>query len=103
MLPDYRKKLADKYGIKAADVKKLIPNLGGKTDYVVHYKNLQLYLCLRRKQTKILRVLKFKQSDWMKIYIDFNAKKRKKMQLTVLKKPCLSGWLIVFIVKQWKT
>ena len=78
MLPDYCKKLADKYGIKVGDVKKLIPNLGGKTNNVVHYKNLQLYLSLGMKLTKIHRVLKFKQSDWMKIYIDFNTKKRKK-------------------------
>ena len=76
MLSKYCKRIADKYEIKVGDVKKLIPNLGNKTNYVVHYRNLQLYLSLRMKLTKILRVLKFKQSDWMKKYIDFNAEKR---------------------------
>ena len=42
MLSNYCKKIADKYEIKVGDVKKLIPNLGNKTNYVVHYRNLQL-------------------------------------------------------------
>ena len=76
MLLDYCKEIAGKYGIKVGDVKTLIPNLGNKTKYVLHYKDLQLYLSLRMKLTKIHRVLKFKQSDWMKKYIDFNTEKR---------------------------
>ena len=70
------KKIGDNYEIKIDDVKKLIPNLGNKTSYAVHYRNLQLFLFLEMKLTKIHRVLKFKQSDWMKKYIDFNAEKR---------------------------
>ena len=76
MLSKYCKTIADKYEIKVGDVKILIPNLGSKTNYKVHYKNLQLYLSLGMKLTKIHRVLTFKQFDWMKKYIDFNTKKK---------------------------
>ena len=77
MLSKYCKRIADEYDIKVGHVKTLIPNLSNKTKYVLHYKNLQLYLFLAIKLTKIHRILKFKQSDWMKKYIDFNTKKRK--------------------------
>ena len=67
------KKISDEYEIKVGDVKKLIPHLGNKTNYVLHYRNLQLYLSLGMKLTKIHKVLK---SDWMKKYINFNTEKR---------------------------
>ena len=60
MLSTYCKKIADKYDIKVGDVKKLIPNLGNKTQYVLHYRNL---ISLGMKSTKIHRTLQFKQSD----------------------------------------
>ena len=61
MLSKYCKKIAvcvkSMYVLKVGDVKKLIPNLSNKTNHVVHYRNLQLYLSLGIKLTKIHRVL----------------------------------------------
>ena len=52
--------IANKYGIKIGGVNKLVQNLGNKSKYVVHYKNLQLYLSIGMKLTKDHRILKFK-------------------------------------------
>ena len=54
--------------------KKLTPNLRHKTRYVVHYRNLKLYVHM--VTTKVHRVLTFKQSSWLKAYIDFNTHHR---------------------------
>ena len=58
MLSKYCKEITDTYDIKVNDVKKLIPNLGNRTKYVVHYRNLQLSLSLGKKVTEMNRVLK---------------------------------------------
>ena len=85
MLSKYCKQIADKYEIKVGDVQKLIPNLGSKTNYVVHYRNLHQYLSLPMKLTKLHRELKFKQSDWIKNMLILTLKK-KLMLLMILKK-----------------
>ena len=51
-------------------VKKLIPNLRDKNNYVIHYKNLMQCLKLGMKLKKIHRGIKFIESDFMKPYID---------------------------------
>ena len=53
---------------------KLVPNLRDKTNYVLCYRNLPSYLSLGMKLTETHRVLRFKQPDWIKEYIDFNNK-----------------------------
>ena len=81
MLSNYCSNIANEYGIKIGGVNKLVPNLGNKSKYVVHYRNLHLYLSLGMKQTKVHRILKFKQSfkhlNNVKKCTDFNTDKRK--------------------------
>ena len=77
MLSKYCFNIANKYGVKTGRVNKLVPDLGNTSKYVVQYRNIQLYLSLEMKLAKIHRILKFKQSDWLKKYIDFNTDKRK--------------------------
>ena len=74
-LSNYYGSIAYKNDIKTDDVNKLITNLGNKTKYVLHYRNLQLYLSLGMTLTKVKQ---FKQSDWLRTYTDFNTGKRKK-------------------------
>ena len=49
MLSKFCKEIDNKYEIKVADVKNLIPNLGNKTKYVLHYRSIQLYLSIGMK------------------------------------------------------
>ena len=49
ILSNYCGNIVNKYGIKIRGVNKLVPNLGNKSKYVLHYRNLQLHLSLRIK------------------------------------------------------
>jgi len=77
MLSDYAKKIKREHSVSSGKVPKLVTTLLDKEKYVLHYRNLQLYLSLGLKLKKIHRVLEFSQSPWLKEYIDFNTEKRK--------------------------
>lgn len=56
--------------------KKLVQDFENKNKYVIHYRNLQLYLSLGMELTCIHRVVSFKQTPWLRDYIDFNIRMR---------------------------
>ena len=76
MLSLYCKSMSEKYDVSIGHVSKLIPTLHAKEKYVLHYRNLLLYLDLGWKLKKVYRVLKLNQYSWLKQYIDFNTQKR---------------------------
>ena len=78
MLSPYAKNLLKELKLKGTSTEKLIPNLNSKEKYVVHYRNLKLYLSLGMKLTRIHKVVTFRQTPWLRQYIDFNTEKRKK-------------------------
>jgi len=82
MLSPYAVNLAQKLDVKYTAKKpaKLIPNFAKKTNYVVHYRNLQFYVQQGMEVVKIHRILAFEQSRWLQPYIDFNTSKRKEAE-----------------------
>ena len=62
----------------------MVPNLLNKNKYVLHIRNLELYLELGLKLTKIHKVLQF-ESSWLAKSIGSNTTMRSKAKM-ILKK-----------------
>ena len=72
-LSPYSLENAHKLDIKTGNINKLVPNLIPKNNYLVHYRNLKYYLSQGLILEKVHKTVEFKQSAWMRPYIDFNT------------------------------
>ena len=77
MFSKYCSDIPDECGIKVGGINKLVTSLAKKGRYVLHYRNLKLYLTLKMTLVSVYKILEFKKSEWLKKYIDFNTNKRK--------------------------
>ena len=78
-LSEYQKYLNDKLNIKYTKKDKtLILDLLPKKNYKIYYKNLEYYMKLGIKITKIHKILTFDEKPFLKNYIDLNTNLRKK-------------------------
>ena len=77
-LNEYQIRIMTHYEIPKSSLKmkKLIPHLGPRKHYIIHYRNLRFYLEEGMKLTKIHNVLEFDQSTWLAPYILKNQQLR---------------------------
>ncbi|GBC38338.1 uncharacterized protein LOC107456431 [Rhizophagus irregularis DAOM 181602=DAOM 197198] len=63
-------------GGRFSKTEKLVPHLGPRKDYVIHYLELQYYVKLGMVVDEVTEILSFDQTNWLAPYIAFNTEKR---------------------------
>ena len=63
-------------GGRFSKTEKLVPHLGPRKDYVIHYLELQYYVKLGMVVDEVSEILSFDQTNWLAPYIAFNTEKR---------------------------
>ena len=76
-MSEYQRWLMTDLHLTMPNTEKLVLTLEDKEKYVVHYKNLQLYLRQRMRLKKVHRVIEFDQEPWTEPYIRMNTEFRK--------------------------
>ena len=77
MLSPVAKMICDKHKLeRMTNVEKLLATVKDKDFYILHYRNLQLYVSLGLRVKKTHAGIIFKQRPIMKSYVDFNSEKR---------------------------
>ena len=56
-----------------SEIKKLVPHLGPRDNYVIHYQELQYYVKLGMVVDEVIEILSFDQTNWLAPYIKFNT------------------------------
>ena len=76
-LSPFARKLCDRHGVKnSLRTEKLLTTFETREDYILHYRNFQLYVSLGMKVRNISRGLFFKQAPFIKSYVDLNSRRR---------------------------
>ena len=75
-LSPYNAKLVEQIdGRRFSVTEKLVPHLGPRKDYVIHYQELQYYVKLGMVVNEVTEILSFDQTNWLAPYIAFNTEK----------------------------
>ncbi|GBB89991.1 hypothetical protein RclHR1_16860003 [Rhizophagus clarus] len=72
-------------GGRFSKTEKLVPHLGPRKDYVIHYLKLQYYVKLGMVVDEVSEILSFDQTNWLAPYIAFNTEKRQGLRIPLKK------------------